>query len=201
MTDTVNVPRDPTLGMIHAAERVGSSLAGSDASSGEITAAVWAAMLAAAPKSEPVSGDWYSAESIDALVREIDVALNGANAAPQAKLCDLVKQIKELAQPEARDDDWTPFELKPNDIANIIDRHADCGDDGLQNASQLAELIYQAGRRYGTHPAPASDELLEALKGARWYVADHQEAQPNDETNSLLGQIDALLAKHKGPQS
>lgn len=55
---------------------------------------------------ESSSGRWYAADQIDALVRQLDVALNGDGAAPQAMLCDLVSQFASApTQPEAGDDD------------------------------------------------------------------------------------------------
>ncbi len=45
---------------------------------------------------EPINGDWYAAKDIDKMVRELDVAMNGDGAAPQAKLCDLVQPLLEL---------------------------------------------------------------------------------------------------------
>lgn len=49
----------------------------------------------------PAHGRWISADDIDRLVRELDVALNGeAKAARQASLCDLVAQVK--AAPSTR---------------------------------------------------------------------------------------------------
>lgn len=43
----------------------------------------------------PTVGNWYAAEDIDRLVRELDVLLNGEHrAAPQAKLCDIVAQFR-----------------------------------------------------------------------------------------------------------
>ncbi|MNE15636.1 hypothetical protein D3C81_441830 [compost metagenome] len=43
-------------------------------------------------------GDYYPAVDIDKLVRELDVLLNGSAAAPQAKLCDIVAQLKLAAK-------------------------------------------------------------------------------------------------------
>lgn len=131
------------------------------------------AMLAAAPKAEPVSGDWYSAESIDALVREIDVALNGANAAPQAKLCDLVKQIKELAQPEAPKVEQE--HLNPTELAMLFheayERLAPSFGYETRDDTKSLDLNSPNGKLmvavcteiagHFSHPAPASDELLE----------------------------------------
>lgn len=43
----------------------------------------------------PQHGRWKSADDIDRLVREIDVAINGqGGAAKQASLCDIAAQIK-----------------------------------------------------------------------------------------------------------
>jgi hypothetical protein len=45
----------------------------------------------------PQHGSWLSAENIDALVRELDRALNGDGAAPQAALSDVVAQVCALS--------------------------------------------------------------------------------------------------------
>lgn len=42
-------------------------------------------------------GRWVNADDIDRMVREMDVAMNGDGAARQAKLCDLVDQVKSLS--------------------------------------------------------------------------------------------------------
>lgn len=48
----------------------------------------------------PESGSWYAASDIDKMVRDLDVAMNGDGAAPQAKLCDLMPQlIQRLTSP------------------------------------------------------------------------------------------------------
>lgn len=45
--------------------------------------------------SAPTSGNWVSADDVNHLVRELDVALNGeAGAAVQASLCDVVAQVR-----------------------------------------------------------------------------------------------------------
>lgn len=50
-------------------------------------------------------GRWINADDVDKLVRQIDIALNGDNAARQAKLCDIASQIcreaKSLAMQKA----------------------------------------------------------------------------------------------------
>ena len=49
----------------------------------------------------------------------------------------------------------------------------------------------------GNHPDPLAPvmPLVQALQLARWYVADHQDAQPNEETAGHLFLIDAALAE------
>lgn len=187
MTDTVNVPR----AWLRDAFLV---LANDDGPLAKKFYEDLQSWVAAAPKAEPVSGDWYSAESIDALVREIDVALNGDNAAPQAKLCDLVKQIKELATPEA-----PKVEQKPYGYVEKHDFHA------LMRGQYTSISIYRtkspiAG--YGpsvplyADPAPASDELLEDLC---FLLQSHEETEGDGV--SLETRLSDLIAKHKGPQS
>jgi uncharacterized membrane protein len=51
--DWVMVKREPDAAMLAAADRVGNQFAGSDLSSDEMTRAVWAAMLSAAPTISP----------------------------------------------------------------------------------------------------------------------------------------------------
>lgn len=50
---------------------------------------------------EVVSGKgyWIAAESVDKLARELDVAMNGTDAAPHPKLCDVVSQAMVRIQP------------------------------------------------------------------------------------------------------
>lgn len=46
----------------------------------------------------PGAGHWYSGDDIDRLVKELDVLLNGqAGAAPQARLADVVAQVRRSA--------------------------------------------------------------------------------------------------------
>ena len=50
------------------------------------------------PEQNLTEGKWYSGEDIDRMVRQLDVALHGENAAQQAMLCDIVQPIiKRLA--------------------------------------------------------------------------------------------------------
>lgn len=51
----------------------------------------------------PEAGTWYVAKEIDAMVRDLDVAMNGEGAAPEAKLCDLMPTlIKRLTEQPAQ---------------------------------------------------------------------------------------------------
>jgi hypothetical protein len=53
----------------------------------------------------------------------------------------------------------------------------------------------------GPEAAEAISSLLKLLGQASRYVADHQEAQPNDETRALLAKIDAALNSDASTQT
>lgn len=237
MTDTVNVPREPTREMTLAGAGCLPSVDGVFGLAGALSANVYRAMLEAAPKAEPVSGDWYSAESIDALVREIDVALNGESAAPQAKLCDLVKQIKELAHPEApkvdRVDEGCPVCSGDCGAANppVLDCPLQSDIEALKVEQEpvgwrwrfdtslsgsmwfyghvvpdppenAINTIVEVQPLY-THPAPASDELLEALEAIQ-EIAGARATEGWNERGRLKRieeRATQAIDKHKGPQS
>lgn len=158
MTDTVNVPRDPSLGMLEAAERAGSALAGSDASSGEISTAVWSAMLAAAPKAEPVDGTEFFTpeEQIDWLMRDRAGVIAERNHA-EAEIVRLQALID--AQPEA-----PKVEQKPSFLGHVI-TYPDGRKPDFAPASKGVSVgescTVTAAFSHPWHPAPASDELLE----------------------------------------
>jgi|GEM_PF-4689842 len=61
------------------------------------------------------------------------------------------------------------------------------------NPSVFLSLIAEIERRATPPSDPRLDRAIEALEAARWYVVDHQESQPNDETRSLLTVIDEVL--------
>lgn len=164
MTDTVNVPREPTLGMIHAAERVGSALAGSDASSGEITAAVWAAMLAAAPKAEPVS-DPYKLEAVKHLIttrltlHDTDVTLGGVDRVA----ADIIAML--MTQPEAPKVEQEPCPERGMGVCDCSQCHRAPASDELLKvvAKDAAERVHKNG---GCVPQLAYAPILFALQDA-----------------------------------
>lgn len=86
------------------------------------------------PKQEPTSGDWYAADDIDRMVRELDIVMNGKNAASQAKLCDLMPQLREkLSQPKQEQGEpvaW-PMEHQPDGSITPVDP-ADMTPEQLQ---------------------------------------------------------------------
>jgi hypothetical protein len=62
----------------------------------KLTAAITALrQLLEQPESVHETGSWYAAREIDEMVRDLDVAMNGDGAAPQASLCDLMPQLIE----------------------------------------------------------------------------------------------------------
>ena len=68
---------------------------------------------------------------------------------------------------------------------------------GLKVALDVSEIEALRQSAIRDHPAPASDELLEALDGyvRRFDSDDHQSL------DEFLSELRALIAKHKGPQS
>lgn len=78
----------------------------------------------------PKEGAWISANDVNRLVRELDVALNGeAGAAKQAALCDIVAQVRLamrrrggplLANVEQLTTSWKPIETAPMDTAGVV---------------------------------------------------------------------------------
>lgn len=46
----------------------------------------------------PHHGKWYNAEDIDAKVRVLDIAMNGADAARQPLLCDIFEQLMQVIE-------------------------------------------------------------------------------------------------------
>ncbi|MDF2792282.1 MAG: hypothetical protein K0S85_35 [Pseudomonas orientalis] len=86
----------------------------------------------------PEGASWYAASDIDQLVRELDVLLNGEGAAPQAKLCDLVAQVRRNPSAVRKNSDrylwlrkkqtfiwliqdWFPSDAEVTDVDAVID--------------------------------------------------------------------------------
>ena len=46
----------------------------------------------------PIKGDWISADDINRMVKELDVAMNGDKAAEQARLCDIQSELLEIIE-------------------------------------------------------------------------------------------------------
>jgi hypothetical protein len=93
--------------------------------------AVWMASFAqehTTPPAQPApeSGSWYAASDIDNMVRDLDVAMNGDGAAPQAKLCDLMPQfIQRLTKPAPIPDAITDNSESPEYMAGWNDCRAE----------------------------------------------------------------------------
>lgn len=87
-------------------------------------------------------------------------------------------------------------ELKPNDIAAILEENADADADGLHNTSQLAETIYrrfEAFRLAPTAPVEASgSELADAVARTK---AHRECAHPNHKTMFVnIADLDLILS-------
>jgi len=61
-------------------------------------------------QSAPESGSWYAAKEMDEMVRDLDAALNGDGAAPQAKLCDLMPQLIQRLTAQPAPEQYTALE-------------------------------------------------------------------------------------------
>ena len=209
MTDTVNVPREATLGMLEAAERVGSALAGSDASSGEMIAAVWSALLAAAPKAD--DNALSSKPVADKISHDTGVKPEAPKA--EADYRKLVRDVDRMHEDGAIPPEAPKVEQEPWDYAV---RYRDYGW-GL--ASDLPEderdlvlrgIPFWEVKPLYTHPAPASEELLEAAEALSEILeAILQFAHTSygarltldSKAQSKRDRAVAAIAKHKGPQS
>ena len=100
-----------------------------------------AGFRAARDAAEPESGHWYAAEDIDRLVRELDVLINGeAGAAKQAKLCDIVAQVRRARASEPPDAILAIEELKNLVNAQRFDR------DSFANDTEFAEWALSRAR-------------------------------------------------------
>lgn len=212
MTDKVNVPREPTPAMLNAAvdaTGAGSGMSWKNLSPQSLFELGYRAMLAAAPKDEPVS-DPYKLDLSDV----------------RSKLSEIVECSRALRQGGPAPEDL-------DELSNALDRATGIADDILANVVWAdpsipvahpeapkveQEHCYECGsttfistadihRACATCnpellPAPASDELLETLGGGdviafvdpeRW---DHPGAP---QLAYAHGWSDAV-AKRKGPQ-
>ena len=93
--DWVMVKREPDAAMLAAADRVGNQFAGSDLSSDEMTRAVWAAMLSAAPTISP-----RGSEDRETALREALDAYDTASAI--ARMTETRDAVRKQAEARTR---------------------------------------------------------------------------------------------------
>lgn len=104
--------------------------------------------LAATQAPAPAHGRWINADDVDRLVRELDVALNGDMAAPQAKLCDLVAEVQRTRRQP----------LTPEWAYELIGRHA---------SNRLVSAFTQINEaRDGTEVCPDVVAFMDAIMRA-----------------------------------
>ena len=72
----------------------------------------------------------------------------------------------------------------------IHDRDDALRGDGQTDPAEIDETVLEIMKITNALASPPVSELL---REARWYVNDHQESQPNDETKDLLARIDGAL--------
>lgn len=221
MTDTVIVPREPTPEMLNAGANPNYPCDAID---------VWRAMLAAAPKAEPVSElksdiahdrsylnglreGWNMGQTDDyeryerivsARIAQITEANAELRAQPEAPKAD----NNALSSKSVDDRISHDTELKPEAPKVNQEPCYECGSDVFITSSSIDRAC--AICNPDLNPAPASDELLEALKPFADAAEDLDEAETGHiwERPAAMN-IDAsdlrrayeLYSKHKGPQS
>lgn len=230
MTDTVNVPRDDDSrsfsdsllpeAMIWAGIEVqeqvdrdnANYVAGEtiDWDQGMIAVAIYRAMLASAPKAEPVSDPYKLVTAAD-LIAWVDshphptswiatgVDIRAIVEKMTAQPLSNPQQLPEAQKVEQEHVGTVaivprkPTEKEISEIRYNINRKRSDGSDLTEHDVRevLENYFYNVGQ---PHPAPASDELLEALeqklKEYEWRIA-----------GSVIEEALDLIAKHKGPQS
>ena len=179
MTDTLNVKREVLERLVAWINR--------EVPVPTRSASRWAMditdLLAAAPKAEPVEADDFGDELLAFLFRRgLKVALD-------------VSEIEALRQSAIR---AHPVAQKGEPVGEIV-----LSNKFGSGVSWVDGKLPPTGTKLYTHPAPASDELLEDLGGGdvialvdpeRW---DHPDAPQLAYANGWNNAI----AKHKGPQS
>lgn len=127
----------------------------------------------------PQRGSWIAADDVNALVRRLDVAINGEDAAEQASLCDIVAQVEKAfrdaaQQPSAQEAVSFAVELADGSISLL----------GWMDMSKfdlkMLEAIVPDGSRYvfayrevptlrpvsdeDVLPADATDEMVDSVR-------------------------------------
>ncbi len=241
MTDTVTVPREATDEMWAAGERAFSR--DPDTHHETVLANIWDAMLAAAPKAEPVSDpyklepllwsmhvlgpdDVYPAPDLetafkwceyvntqlaprtpDVLCAAIPALWDGTPEQHAKSLPDAIKGWTVPAHPEA-----PKVEQEPVAWRAVWRDGSSYGEPRnwppIEGADTYHGLMGRTIQPLYPHPAPASDELLEAataLVGIVEGVGVLNHGKWSDEHGLRLKDtpewVAFYIAKHKGPQS
>jgi hypothetical protein len=106
-------------------------------------------MLALLDEDGPRIGSWKNADDIDRLVRELDVALNGKDAAKQARLCDIVSQVKGTVYRLVRADVY----ISQTDVENFLDAYT----RQIRRAGAMKNNTLQD--RHNRHAAKLAEEF------------------------------------------
>lgn len=147
------------------------------------------------------AGDWYLAEDIDRLVRELDVLLNGEEgAAKQAKLCDIVAQVRRT-QPPAPE----PGGEYEEEIAAAREALAEFNSESLAvMARRAAEEIerMKKGMAHLNAALYAADKEITGLRERSVYAIAERAAQPpglnRERAIALLVEAEGLLCDPQG---
>ncbi len=190
MTDTVNVPREPTPDMWSAGERAFDR--DPDLHHETVLANVWSAMLEAAPKAEPVSDPYKLVTAADIIAWVKNHPHPTSWVATTNDIKTIVETMKPDQLPEAPKVEQDYAELKrlaegasqgPWKACGTIYEHMNCEiRTGAKGEGQPIGQIWDGPNAYAdgqfiaaaspqvvlgliaraSSPAPASDELLEA---------------------------------------
>ena len=207
MTDTVNVPREKleeVRGVL--AERIQGSPARSPAHNARVLIDT---MLEAAPKAEPVK-DWDAIRSHPCYGEHqagCDCSAPEAPKVDQEPVAWRGRFTEGVGMPSFyKSEDDLPHDVMDEDAINRWRHMAkiENGHEMAANWNSVRRFVALIDRiRFYTHPAPASDELLEALEAIR-EIAGARATEGFNERGRLKRieeRATQAIAKHKGPQS
>lgn len=206
MTDTVNVDLTAVIRWLENGCAIGPAIE-------ELK--IYQSQLAAAPKAEPVEADDFGDALLAFLFR------HGLKVALDVSEIEALRQSAIRAQPEAPKVEQEPVAWRYRSAERPhlgwtkpeYSRRSPYGRIGMDE-----QLLF-------THPAPASDELLEALADTReriltWPIGDHEHcmcgscvkdhdigsghspvSMGDHAVKGIVDEIDRVIAKHKGLKS
>lgn len=116
------------------------------------------------------------------LVRDLDIALNGENAAPQASLCDIVAQVKGMTRQAQQPVEWT------------------CKHEPFEGRCVHCDIMFVGGEPVINKGVPMREAVTLNPGDRRYLITVMQVAYDNKEHSSryfdgMNAALDALLAR------